>query len=446
MVVHRCSRVLRKCGQYQDLMVLSSGQTTAFTYCSRELHGSKARKEGDPLFQASADVDNIRGRHFDYTLVLDSDTGLGPGTLADLMRVGEAYPHADIIQPAIQFVTAPDDSAYTYLEAVRQFIFSPMTQVQTSFFAKSPFFGKGMIRTKAYLTKVIGSPGDPKDVVPVDVLSHDTFEAAVTNTLFVPDAFMQEAPCSNYASWSEREMRWNRGELILAAYFWPSTFGRLTHGLQRLLTGQDCGGTKVEHVQKTIRQLDAISKYFSHAALRTMSMKLVLLMYLVLAAFVDMWFRRVPLILVLSSLIVLPKCAIYQGQGLGMLLLETFTSVLQFTTEAFIGSSRVLRAFSGLVMGISTWTPQRAVEAEFKSSNPWIHAVRYLWVFSLGAAIMAGVLYRFFHTATSMELYLNLGSVVLLPIHVGATSMSIADWPHWLQSHLNIANTTQRRS
>ena len=50
MVIHRVSRVLRKCGQYQDLILLSAGHSTAYTYCNRELHGNSAREFGEPLF------------------------------------------------------------------------------------------------------------------------------------------------------------------------------------------------------------------------------------------------------------------------------------------------------------------------------------------------------------------------------------------------------------
>ena len=71
VVLHRQSRVLRKCGQYQDLILLSAGEDLAFTYCDTELYGRAARKEGEPLFRASEDTENVRGRHIDYTLVLD---------------------------------------------------------------------------------------------------------------------------------------------------------------------------------------------------------------------------------------------------------------------------------------------------------------------------------------------------------------------------------------
>ncbi|KAJ8316852.1 hypothetical protein KUTeg_004756 [Tegillarca granosa] len=63
MVVHRVSRVLRKCGQYQDLMLLSEGDDEAYTYCDPEYYGRSARPYGEPLFHDSEDNSNIFGSH-----------------------------------------------------------------------------------------------------------------------------------------------------------------------------------------------------------------------------------------------------------------------------------------------------------------------------------------------------------------------------------------------
>jgi len=426
-------------------MILASGHDTAFTYTSQELHGKAARKWGEPLFHPSPDVANVKGRNFDYTVVLDSDTGLAPGMLEDILKVGEAYPYTDIIQPAIQFNVDADDSVFAQLEMIRQTLFSPMTQVQTSFFSKSPFFGKGVIRTRNYMANVIGTPEAPLDVVPVDVLSHDTFEAAVTTTLFVPDAFMLEKPCTNYASWSEREMRWNRGELILACYFWPHTFGAFVRWLQgKAQPGKEVVCTKASHVEATVRKLDAVSLYFGHGALRTMSMKLVLLVYLFLAALVDEWcrFRRLPLVLVLCAIIVIPKMAIFKSGTLHITTFESVSSLLLYTTEAFIGSARVIRAFVGLALGRTTWTPQAAIEAEFEGSNPWVHALRYLWPFSLSAAIILAA-FRFLSPETmGVELSLNLVTVLILPLYVGFTSARAGVWRGATDSLLGIGTPT----
>lgn len=96
MVVHRVSRVLRKCGQYQDLMLLSEGDDLAFTYCDWEHYGSDARPYSEPLFHNSEDVNNIFGRKFDYTLVLDGDTGVPDGCVYELLSIAAANPERGI--------------------------------------------------------------------------------------------------------------------------------------------------------------------------------------------------------------------------------------------------------------------------------------------------------------------------------------------------------------
>ncbi|XP_071132779.1 uncharacterized protein [Mytilus edulis] len=102
MVVHRLSKVLRKCGQYQDLILLSEGETKAYTYCDRELYNDYARTYGDPLFETSADTGRILGKRFDYTLVLDGDTTVPEGTVIKLLDVAAGNPDRGIIQPGIE--------------------------------------------------------------------------------------------------------------------------------------------------------------------------------------------------------------------------------------------------------------------------------------------------------------------------------------------------------
>ena len=154
-IIHRVSRVLRKCGQYQDLILLSAGHSTAYTYCNRELYGNSAREFGEPLFYDSDDVQNVLGREFDYTLVLDADTMVEGQVVNKLMQVAKAYPDKDIIQPAITFHSAADSTVFTQVEKIRQKINEPTMTMLVSLYGKSPFFGKGLLRNKAYYDKCL---------------------------------------------------------------------------------------------------------------------------------------------------------------------------------------------------------------------------------------------------------------------------------------------------
>jgi len=427
MVVHRVSRVLRKCGQYQDLMLLSEGYKNAFTYCSTQLYGKAARRDGEPLFHQSKDVENVCGRHFDYTLVLDSDTLVAPGLVTNLLQVAAGNPEREIIQPAIRFHCTSKDPIFAHVEALRQSIFTPMTHVQTTICNRSPFFGKGLIRNSAYVNKCIGTPEHPLELVPIDVLSHDTFEAAVTTPLYVPDIFLLEAPCSNYATWSTRELRWNRGELILAMHFWPATVGRCFRWFERTLQKDlQQNPRSSARTRLTVANLDKASSYTAHAALRTMSMKIMLVLYIVVVDIVDMYYQKLPLVIVMFLLIVFPKFAVCSRHNYDSAFVETIASILQFTPEAVIGSVRVIRALHGLLVGNVTWTPQRKVEEEFRSSNAWAHAVRYLWRYWIFALITTILVVQFRPSAICATF--TLGSLLMLPLYVGITSHQRNAW------------------
>jgi hypothetical protein len=78
----------------------------------------------------------------------------------------------------------------------------------------------------------------------VDVLSHDTFEAALLKPLYCGTVHLLEAPSYNYVSWNIRERRWNRGEVLLAMYFWKHAVGRPMRWLQSKIQGDKFNPTK----------------------------------------------------------------------------------------------------------------------------------------------------------------------------------------------------------
>ena len=225
MVIQRVSKVLKKCGQYQDLMLLSEGDHLAYSYTDQEYYGAAARPLNQPLFYDSEDVFKIKGRKFDYTLVLDGDTGVPPGVVRELMAVAAANPERGIIQPALNMDSTQNDPLFMNLESLRARINEPIGTIIGLFFEQGAFFGKGLIKNDIYVQKVIGTRENIIERVPIDVLSHDTFEAAVLRPLFADTVKLIEAPCYNYVTWHIRERRWNQGEVILATYFWPDTVG-----------------------------------------------------------------------------------------------------------------------------------------------------------------------------------------------------------------------------
>lgn len=109
------------------------------------------------------------------------------------------------------FNCTTDDTVFMFLESVRQSIYEPMTNAMMPFFDQASFFGKALIKNKLYIQTVIGTKDNLIERVPADVLSHDTFEAALLKPLYAGSTHLIESPCFNYVSWNIRERRWNRG-------------------------------------------------------------------------------------------------------------------------------------------------------------------------------------------------------------------------------------------
>jgi hypothetical protein len=431
MVIQRVSRVLKKCGQYQDLIQLSQGQDAAFSYVSTERYGVGARPAGEPLFHACEDVDRCRGHRWDYTLVLDLDTLVLPGSVPDFLKVCAANPDRVILQPAIKFVAAEDATLYECLELLRHAIYSPITHVQVTLMNRSPFYGKGILNNTLYFERLIGSADDPIEIVPLDVLSHDTFEAAMTTPLYIPDQFLLEAPCSNYISWTERELRWNRGELILAMYFFRNTAGVIFRALQKFSQPSMYIPQSSRHQVHALDNLTHLQNHSAHAALRTMSMKLVLFAYLIVSGFATKHYVKTQIFIVMFLIIVFPKMAVTNRSNFAQSVFESILSIVQYTPESLVGSVRILKAFQGLVSGASGWIPISELEAEFRGTNPWVYSLGYLYRYVIAAFV--GVWFVMNYRPDMISLTWVLGTTAFLPIFVGMSSMKFKDMPRFLQ-------------
>ena len=419
MVIHRVRRVLRKCGQYQDLILLSSGDKCAYTYCDTDYYDRNARFYDEPLFYDSDDVRNIYNRNFDYTLVLDSDTGLPNSAAYELLKIAEEQPDRGIIQPAIKMKCEDDDTLFMHLEKMRQTINEPLANSNAAIFQQSSFFGKGMIKNSVYKENVLGTRDRLVECVPIDVLSHDTFEAALLQPLYVGTVFLEEAPCYNYVSWNIRERRWNKGELILAMYFWKTTFGKPMRWLQRRAQGNRFIETRV----RTESHLDFVSGYIAHAAMRQMIMKPLLLIFVLIHIAVELKYQYLPIAIIMFIVLIFPKFATCNRHNFHFVAIETFVSVLQFTPEAIVGCVRIVRALKAVISGAETWVPQQTVEQEFRRRNPFISSFKHLWGYSLTATI-GGLLVVLFYIHAFLLLFL-FATVIVLPVFTAVTSLPL---------------------
>lgn len=436
MVVHRVSRVLRKCGQYQDLMLLSEGDDLAFTYCDRVYYGSDARSYSEPLFHDSEDVDNIFGRKFDYTLVLDGDTGVPDGCVYDLLSIAAANPERGIIQPAIKlYCNDQTDTVFMHIEAMRQSIYEPMTNAVMALFGQSAYFGKAMIKNKIYIDRVIGTRESPIERVPIDVLSHDTFEAALLQPLYAGSVYLLEAPSYNFVTWNIRERRWNRGEVLLAMYFWKNAVGRLMRWIQRKVKRDRFNATKL----RTESHLDFVSSFIAYAALRQMMMKPFLLLYVLIHISVHLRYRYASIIIVMFLVLVFPKFATCNKKNYKYVLIETIASIFQFTPEAIVGCVRLVKAVQANLGANIKWIPQRAVEDEFKASNCFLSSLKHLWGYSV-FAIFSGITVILF-VEQALLLLVMLITLFFLPLYTGVTSLpySKKEEGHFYAANVEIA-------
>ena len=349
MCIHRVSRVLRKCGQYQDLMLLSEGEKLAYTYTDRTLYGSKSRPYNEPLFVDSPDVEHIFRRRFSYTLVLDGDTRVPPSTALDLLAIAAGNPEYAIIQPAIVMDVTPDDTIFMHLEKLRQEINSPVTDAMAYVLGHCGYYGKALIKNSAYIHNVIGTRDRLIERVPIDVLSHDTFEAAVLKTYYAGSTALYEAPPFNYITWNIRERRWNKGEILLSFYFWPLLIGKPMRALQAAIQGKGFVRTKL----RTKSKLDFVSSYQAHSAYRQMWMKPLLLVFILLHINIHLRHPYMPIAIIMFLIIVFPKFATIRCNNFGKTCLEIFVSIVQFTPEAIVGCVRMVRAYQANISTVS---------------------------------------------------------------------------------------------
>ncbi|XP_069139269.1 uncharacterized protein [Argopecten irradians] len=419
MLVQRNSRVLKKCGQYQDLMLLSHGESLAFTYCDTSYYGKSARTEGEPLFITSKDVDNICGRKFDFTVVADGDTGIPHGIIFTLLDIAEANPDRGIIQPSVTMEcnSPSEDTVFMHLENARHTLYEPMTNAINALLDRCSFYGKGLIRNSMYIDRVIGRKGALIELVPIDILSHDTYEATVMNPLFVSAVAFSEQPPLNYIAWNIRERRWNRGEILNSMYFWEYAIGAPMRGLQRIFRGKN----HVRIRQRTKLTYDFVSSYVAHSPLRQMLMKPFLLVYILIHVNLNLRYMWAPVIAILFLIIVFPKFAVCTRYNYKFVIAETFLSVMQFTPEAIVGCVRIARAFHANISAHVNWVPSRQVESEFRESNPFLKSFVHLGLYSVIALGIAITL--FFIRPDGILAYFLLGSVFLLPLFAGCTAL-----------------------
>jgi hypothetical protein len=429
MVIQRVTRVLRKCGQYQDLMLLSEGDNSAWTYTDKAYYKEAAREYGEPLFHISEDVENIQGRRFDYTLVLDGDTGVIKNSISTLLDVAAANPERAIVQPAIKIVAKQDQSLFMHIDKMRQEINEPITAALTTLLGRSGFYGKGLIQNKYYIKALLGTRDNPIEKVPIDVLSHDTFEAGALSPLYVSCVQLLEEPCGNYVTWDIRECRWNRGELLLAHYFFPHSLGRAFEWMM-------CRVRKTPPTKLILRyetHLDDAGAYIAHSALRQMMLKPLLLFYIVCRVWVKVYFffNWLPLVLMVLLVLIMPKIPLTTRHNWHKVLADIMCCILQYSPEPITGTIRVFKSAKAHISGVSGWVPQFKVEQDFLIQPAVVATFAYQWrLFLLTCASLAPII--IFRPKDYLLMFL-FAVTAFIPIYTTLTALPFSSWKRVIQ-------------
>jgi hypothetical protein len=455
LYLHRNSRCLKKPGQYQDAIILcSTGDNKAYTYTD-PMYGKLGREPDSSCFGFTGNLVNddpnvadfqkiIRALQkkgevhvqrlkrsgqtnpYRYSMVMDSDTVSEWRSVLRLVEYGVANPSHGIFQCALCL----DDEAeaqtwYMWAESLRQASNVNLPKAHWTIFSRHGFYGKGLFDNNMMIGSVIGSrPPKEKaghykalEALPIDIMSHDTFEAKILKPCFIPDVRLREEPAKNALSSFPQTTRWMVGEVRNASY--PPGLFRIGIMVSQKFYGMfSSAAPKLPPLRQHDIPVQWGTDYIAHISFRVMhagpAIMMIILMRNYSAAFPGaLHFRNqflsIPLtIFTIFSLFILPKGLLVLDMipsiGLGrrrergliygasadapeyppppvmsglevffkklfLSMIEAILSALIFGPECLIGFQRAFMAYSAQITGKVAWRPQAAVDAEVESNT-----------------------------------------------------------------------------
>mmetsp|Transcript_37997 Transcript_37997/g.88793 ORF Transcript_37997/g.88793 Transcript_37997/m.88793 type:complete len:1125 (+) Transcript_37997:104-3478(+) len=249
MYLHRNCKILKKPGQYQDLMVLSStGSNQAYTYLNKD-YGEDGRQEGSSCFGFTGNVDPCQterssseeaiveklekasaediaflselgknpATRYHYTMVLDSDTQCPPRSIRQLVEVAEHTQNRrhGIINAnlAHDFRGSEGCTWHMWRSALIEVSKVNLLRGQYVIYDRVGFYGKGLVRNDMYINRVIGIPSHVVEALPFEILSHDTVEAKLLQPALAHEVTLYEDVACNPISAFAQSTRWLLGEV-----------------------------------------------------------------------------------------------------------------------------------------------------------------------------------------------------------------------------------------
>lgn len=377
--LYRRSTVLRKCGNYQDLIAFCGGSNDA-----------------DTLFNYDASTPNIRhlqSLNMQYTLVMDSDNVITKDSLRALVETAEREFEYCIFQPRIQLIN--ERTFYQHIQATIHNLHIHSICGVFDAFRHAPFFGKGLIRNVPYFEKVI----EPCKI-PTFALSHDTIESALLPTYFVGHASLYESVPRSHVDWSIREERWNAGDIIACVY--------LLHPRRAL--------------ENRFQRL-----FFATAATRVLVCRPILLAFLLLGLERDSAGTLAALVFCFTTVLLTTLVALLATNAQHKLytsrrVIAAFACAQIFhATEPITGSMRLLRSLwraGSVITNTPTthWIPSSLIEERIREMGDFKSALNEFWLSSVLALV---VLYHF-HGSVGACIFA--GATLVLPFTTWVTT------------------------
>lgn len=303
--LHRTCKILKKPGQYQDLMILAStGNNQAYTYLDTD-YGKDGRKKGSECFGFSGNVamengnaesnsalvhelerrgmpdvelvkqygSDPKNRYF-YTMVLDSDTICPPGSIRTLIESAEhpANRAFGIINANLAVDYTANDADCTWhmwRNALMEVSTVNLVRGQFWIFNRTGFYGKGLIRNEMYISRLIGSPGRLVEALPIDILSHDTVEAKLLQPAVNVNVTLYEDVARNPISALSQSTRWMFGEVKNACYHPDGSYRGIISLLTMIYAGLvECKPREKPWIRWREVPCSVSAEYLSHTGFR----------------------------------------------------------------------------------------------------------------------------------------------------------------------------------
>ncbi len=443
--IHRTSTTLKKAGQYQDLMLLSSrGFDRPFTYLE-EKYGSRGRSSEVPVFGFGANLENDLGllKHefknkvdeletrgaqdisdlreagqthgtaedisYRYTVLLDADNRAPAGAIRSLVEIAAASPERGFLQSGV--LVSNMDTWHAFREILAHDTVSKLPEALFHTLGRFGDYGKGLANNDMFIEQFVGTPQLPRETLPLDILSHDTIEALYLNPAYVPKVFFYEGVTSNVFSRQAQLTRWALGDLMNAILLFPKSVGRAFALAKKLF-----GNSGRENLSASFKApaTPFIARYIAHFSPRALLRAPLFFLWIFIETFgqailvhSNPVLMRIHFYFIVFGLVLLPKMYTpsldfvagirlwFRRQrtealsdmdsalrGFVAAWIEILTTPLVYMPDILHSPLRLWRAMKCLIAGQAAWKVQAEVERETQCIS-FMTSLKKTWIYPL---------------------------------------------------------------